>query len=202
MGRISFACAGCGKPYTVGPGLVGKKVRCSGCGHVFRVTGDEPSEEPVAMSLALEGLDEGPAAERAVARPPREREVRPRGAGLWATLRSSLERWDRATGRVGETDEMKQMKWGGFALIFIGFVVGAVFPRTNLRIRGLQNVPIEVHHWIGIGLAVWGVGMVVAYAARYPLRAFRAILEMIVIVAGVSAIGFLIIKPWMMDNRP
>jgi hypothetical protein len=202
MGRISFACAGCGKPYTVGPGLVGKKVRCSVCGHVFRVTPDEPAREPVSISLALEGLDEGPTAERAVARPPRERAVRPRGAGFGATIRSGLERWDDATGRDGETDEMKQMRWGGFSFIFIGFLVGSVLPRTNIRIRGLRNVPPEVHHWIGIGLAVWGIGMVVAYAARYPLRAFRAILELAVIFAAVWAIGFLIIKPWMMDNRP
>jgi hypothetical protein len=71
-----------------------------------------------------------------------------------------------------------------------------------MRIRGLQDLPVEVHYWIGIGLVVWGIGMVIAYAARYPLRAFRSLLEMAVILAAVSAIGFFIIKPWMMDNRP
>jgi hypothetical protein len=202
MGRITFACAGCGKPYTVGPGLVGRKVRCSGCGHVFRVTGNEPVEEPVGVSLALEGLDEGPAAGRAVARSSRERTVRPQGAGLWASIRSGLEKWDRATGRDGETDDMKQTRRGGFGLIFGGFIVGSVFPRTNLRLRGLQGLPVEVHYWIGVAMAVGGIGMVFVYAARYPLRAFRSILEMMVILAAVSAIGFLIIKPWMMDNRP
>jgi hypothetical protein len=166
------------------------------------VTLDEPEEQAAAISLALEGLEEGPASQRAIAPTPRARADRMRGAGLWATIRSGLRHWDRATGRDGDTDEVKRLRKGTFFLIYGGLMVGLFFPNTNLRVRALKDLPIEAHRWAGLALVVWGVGMFLVYASRYPMRALRSFLEMAVIIAAITAIAFLIIKPWIMDKSP
>ena len=43
---ISFKCAGCGKQYSVGDQLGGKKAQCKNCGAVMKIPALAPSQEP------------------------------------------------------------------------------------------------------------------------------------------------------------
>lgn len=51
---ISFKCAGCGKQYSVGSQLGGKKAQCKNCGVVMKIPAMAPSHEP---DLNLDGAE-------------------------------------------------------------------------------------------------------------------------------------------------
>ena len=191
MGLIASSCEHCGHPYRVDARHAGKKGRCSECRSIFRIRAGLPP-----ASSMYDGLDEGPAAPRTPATPAAH-PMPPRGPGLLAKVRSAWRRWDRATGRDTETEDMRGLARFGYPMVFFGAFV-ALMPRTGWVIKGLPAVADPV---LGALCAFVGFVSMASFVMHYPLRALRKLLELVVIFGFVLFLTFFVIKPLVWNPR-
>jgi hypothetical protein len=124
---ITFACEGCGKSFTVGDSMAGKKGQCKQCGELMRIPLSGDSDDLGLEMLASKSTAPPPPLSRTVYQPapvPSQAE-RPK------PKKKSTARSNALHGAGGYNgDHLSHLIWIG---IVVAFVLFRIFVRTSVR---------------------------------------------------------------------
>jgi len=208
--NLSFACPNCAKRYDVKQDLAGKRVKCSGCGHVFRApsagtqsTGraaPAPSHSTVSSLRDVVPLtDELDKVSAAPTPFPPKRPSRPKRA---RAARASRQARGRSIGDRGERSEA-WLRVAGSIILF--GLISLILPFFGLQFRKVARLGDDA--WKGgVGLVILGVLMmgIVVFRREVGLVlkfAVRAALVSLGLFVGLLVLGLILIRAGLIDTR-
>jgi hypothetical protein len=198
----TFLCPNCEKDYPRKEGLAGRRVRCSGCGHVFRVPAAGYLPPPVETALPPRSVAAAPPAPDPVvddaARLPRRA---PSGLGRPRAARRSR-RSGGSDGGAGARDSA--WLWTAGCIIAYGLLV-LILPHFGLQFR--KAARLGENAWIGgVGLIALGVIMGGFVLFRRELGvalrfAIRVALVLLGLAVGVLVLGAFLVRFGILGTR-
>ena len=206
----SFRCPNCEKVYPLKEGLAGRRVKCAGCGHVFRVSAAEAEPTPLPKAPTSRPASPPPGGAYPFADRPNDSGSDSASLPPAAKLRPVKARRKARSkrpdgGSAGDLSD-RGMAWiqvGGGIILF--GAISLVLPMFGLQFRKMAklNARLGDNAWMGgVGTIVFGLIIIgIVLFRREIALTFKYAVRGVLVLIGMGVIVMMLVRAGLIGSR-